>query len=152
MAENGRGNRALVDRLLSLEARQDELTARLAEAPADIPDLHPHFTGIYRQKVERITEALQRPEERDEAAAAIRDIIERITLSPGPGRGVIDATLHGDFRTILEWTHRQKNKTDTPGLGVSVSVVAEARNHRNLPIDILAMFSRSIIQPFDAAA
>jgi hypothetical protein len=25
-----------------------------------------------------------------------------------------------DFRTILEWTHRQKDKADTPGLGVSV--------------------------------
>jgi hypothetical protein len=88
--------------------------------------LHPNFAGIYRQKVERLTEALQRPDERDEAAAAIRNIIERITLSPGPGRGEIDATLHGDFRTILEWTHRQKNKTDTPLSGVSVSVVAGA--------------------------
>ena len=77
--------------------------------------------------MERLTEALQRPDERDEAAAAIRNIIERITLSPGPGRGEIDATLHGDFRTILEWTERQKQ--NTPGAfasGVSVSVVAGA--------------------------
>ena len=87
--------------------------------------------------MERLTEALQRPEERDEAAAAIGDIIERITLRPGPGRGEIDAPLRGDFRTILEWTHRQKNKTDTPLSGVSVSVVAGARNQlcRNRPLE-----------------
>jgi site-specific DNA recombinase len=53
-------------------------------------------------------------------------LIERITLTPGPRRGEIAATLHGDLGTILEWTSRtgQKNKTDTPGAGVSVSVGA----------------------------
>ena len=89
-------------------------------------DLPHDRAGFHVTGRARFTAALQRPEERDEAAAAIRDIIERITLSPGPGRGEIDATLHGDFRTILEWTHRQKNKTDTPLSGVSVSVVAGA--------------------------
>jgi len=68
---------------------------------------------------------------RDQAAEAIRGVIERITLTPGPKRGQIDATLHGDLGTILEWTARtgRKNKTDTPGAGVSVSVVAGVRNH-----------------------
>ena len=53
-------------------------------------------------------------------------MIQRITLTPGPKRGEIAATLHGDLGTILEWTARQgqKNKTDTPAAGVSVSVVA----------------------------
>ena len=82
--------------------------------------------------MERLSDALQNPQESNEAAAAIRGLIERITLTPGPKRGQIDATLHGDLGTILEWTaskHR-KNKTDTPGAGVSVSVVAGARGQR----------------------
>ena len=96
------------------------------------PDIHPNVAGIYRRKVERLSDALQNPQESNEAAAAIRGLIERITLTPGPKRGQIDATLHGDLGTILEWTtskHR-KNKTDTPGAGVSVSVVAGARGQR----------------------
>jgi site-specific DNA recombinase len=124
--ENGAGGRArgLVERIIELEAREDELKARLAQAPTGIPDVHPNAAGIYRRKVERLAEALQHPQERDEAAEAIRGLIERITLTPAAKRGEIAATLHGDLGTILEWTARSKNKTDTPGSGVSVSVVA----------------------------
>jgi site-specific DNA recombinase len=78
--------------------------------------------------VERLAEALQRPQERDEAAEAIRALIDRITLTPGPRRGEIAATLHGDLGTILEWVAQKAN---TPGLasaGVSVSVVAGTHN------------------------
>jgi site-specific DNA recombinase len=83
-------------RLRELEAKQDELTERLSRAPVDIPDIHPNVADIYRRKVERLAETLQRPQERDEAAKAIRALIDRITLTPGPRRGEIDATLHGD--------------------------------------------------------
>jgi len=131
LIEDGGGSRALVARLRELEAREDELKARLGRAPVDIPDIHPNVAGIYRRKVEHLAEALRHPPERDEAAEAIRGLIERITLTPGPKRGEIDATLHGDLGTILEWTARagQRNKTDTPSPGVSVSVVAGVRSH-----------------------
>ena len=130
--ENGGYTRALIDRLCELEARQDELTERLSGATADIPDIHPNVADIYRRKVERLAEALRRPEERDEASAAIRGLIERITLSPGPKRGKIDAVRYGDLGTIIEWTaardrkrnKAKKNRTETPVSGVSVSVVA----------------------------
>lgn len=137
LIEDGGGSRAMVTRLRELETLEDELTERLGQVPADIPDMHPNVAGIYRRKVERLAEALRHPEERDEAAEAIRDVIERITLTPGPRRGQVDATLHGELGTILEWTARtgRKNKTDTPSPGVSVSVVAGARNHLNLLFD-----------------
>jgi hypothetical protein len=136
LVEGGGGSRALLTRLRELEAREDELRARLAQAPVDIPDIHPNVAGIYRRKVERLAEALRYPEERDEAAEAIRGLIERVTLTPGPMRGQIDATLHGDLSKILEWAMRtgQKNKTDTPDAGVSVSVVAGTRNRRLLQL------------------
>ena len=130
--ENGGYTRALIDRLRELEARQDELTDRLSGAAADIPDIHPNVAGVCRRKVERLAEALRHPEERDEAPGATRDLIERITLSPGPKRGQTDAVLYGDLGTIIEWTaakdrkgnRARKNKTDTPVSGMSVSVVA----------------------------
>ena len=92
LIEDGGGSRALVARLRELEAREDELKARLSNAPVDMPDIHPNVAGIYRRKVERLAEALRRPQERNEAAEAIRALIERITLTPGPRRGeTIDA-------------------------------------------------------------
>ena len=133
--EDGGYTRGLTDRLRELEARQDELTERLSGTPVNLPDIHPNVAGIYRRKVERLAEALKHPQERDEAAAAIRGLIERITLSPGPKRGQIDAVLYGDLGTIIEWTaakdrRGRKNRTDTPVSGVSVSVVAGARSQR----------------------
>ena len=116
--------RALMDQLRELEARQDELRERLATAPADI---HPNVAGLYRRKVERLAEALRDPQERGEAAEAVRGLIERIVLTPGAKRGEMDATLHGDLGAVLEWTAKgRKNETDTPSSGMSVPVVAGA--------------------------
>ena len=124
--EDGGYSRPIMARLRELEAKQGELSERLSHTGADIPDVHPNITGIYRRKVERFADALRHPQERDEAAEAIRALIERIALTPGPKRGEIAATLHGDLGTILEWTARTSvnKKTDTPGTGMSVSVVA----------------------------
>ncbi len=122
--EDGGYSRPLMTRLRELEAKQDELTERLSRAPVDIPDIHPNVAGIYRRKVERLAEALQRPQERDEAADAIRALIDRITLTPGPKRGEIAATLHGDLGTILEWAAQKQNPPGLGGSGVSVSLVA----------------------------
>ncbi len=127
--EDGGYSRPLMTRLRELEAKQDELTERLSRAPVDIPDIHPNVGGIYRRKVERLAEALQHPQEHDEAADAIRALIERITLTPGAKRGEIAATLHGDLGTILEWAAQKANTPGQGGSGVSVSVVAGARNH-----------------------
>ncbi|WP_328285757.1 recombinase family protein [Magnetospirillum molischianum] len=124
--EDGGGSRAVMARLRELEAREDEINARLAQAPADIPDIHPNVADIYVRKVARLAEALSHTDERDEAADAIRSLIEKITLTPGPKRGQIDAVLYGDLAAILEWTAQNANTPGLGGSGVSVSVVAGA--------------------------
>ena len=103
-------------RLRELEARQDELAERLAAARADLPDIHPNIADIYRRKVARLAEALDHPEDRDAAASAIRGLIGRIVLTPGEKWAEMDAVLHGDLGTILEWagTGRGNTKTDIP--------------------------------------
>ena len=126
LIEEGGGNRTMVARIRELENREDELKERLSQAPVEIPDIHPNVAGIYRRKVERLAEALQHPQERAEAAEAIRALIERITLTPGPKRGEIVATLHGDLAKILEWAVQKQNTPGAFASGVSVSVVAGA--------------------------
>jgi hypothetical protein len=100
--EDGGYTCMLTSRLKELEARQEALQQRLARAPETLPDIHPNVAEIYRRKVEHLAEALKRPEDRHQAAEAIRGLIERVTLTPGRKRGQIDATLHGELGTILD--------------------------------------------------
>ncbi len=127
--EDGGYVRGMSDRLRELEARQDELTERLAVVPADVPDIHPNIAAIYRRKVARLAEALADPRDRDEAAAAIRGLIERIELTPGEKRGEMHATLHGDLGTIIEWAAADTGNraSATTQSAMSVSVFARAR-------------------------
>ena len=81
--EDGGYTRMLSDRLRVLEAQQDEITECLARAPINIPDIHPNVADTYRRKVARVADALNHLEDRYEAAAALRGLIERIVLAPG---------------------------------------------------------------------
>ncbi len=109
--EQGGYHRALSDRLTELEARQDDLKAKLEEAPADILDLHPNIGDIYRRRIERLTEALSHPDDALEATNAIREVINRIVITPAETRRDLTITLHGDLGTILDWIER----TGKPG-------------------------------------
>ncbi|WP_266065334.1 recombinase family protein [Brucella intermedia] len=117
----------------TLEARRTELNTLLADASEDTPDILPSASAIYAKKVSALTKALNRKEERQEAAETLRGLIEKISLTPGPERGEIYATLHGELGTILNWTERQvigkAAKTTKPAAdatGLSLSVVAGA--------------------------
>ncbi len=90
-----------------LEARREELTALLADAPADTPDTLPSASSIDAKKIVVLTKALNRKQERQEASQDLRTLIEKIVLTPGPERGELYATLHGELRAILEWADRQ---------------------------------------------
>ena len=126
--EDGGYTRTLSDRLRELEAQQDEIAELLAHTPSNIPDIHPNIADVYRRKVERLADALNHPEDRHEATAALRGLIERIVLTPGAKRGELHATLHGEIGTIIEWIARTKpvrtetkacTTTEFPGLSVS---------------------------------
>ncbi len=126
--QDGAYSAVLKERLHKLEVRKAELNDRLATAPLELPDIHPNVSGVYRRKVGRLAKALGKPEERDAAAAAIRGLIDGIVLTPGGKRGELQVTLRGELGRILEWTETgtEKEKTDMPISGMSVSVVAGA--------------------------
>jgi site-specific DNA recombinase len=129
--EQGGWHRALSDRLTELEARQDSLSARMADAPHDVPDMHPGIAETYRRRIERLTAALDHPDDAAEAAEAIREIIDRIVITPGPTRGDLSVTLQGELGTILDWIDRTgkpgyKPAPDAASTRLSASVKARA--------------------------
>jgi hypothetical protein len=76
---------------------------------------------------ERLTEALSHPDDALYATDAIREVIDRIVITPGQQRGENHVTLQGDLATILEWIERAgkpcyKPATDIASSRLSVSV------------------------------
>ena len=129
--EQGGFHRALLDRLTELGARQDDLNARLSQVPVDIPDIHPNIGDIYRRRIERLSDALGHPDDAREAAEALREVIDRIVITPGEKRGAVNVALHGDLGTILDWIARTgktgyKAKADASPTRLSVSVKGRA--------------------------
>ncbi len=59
---------SMKEKMTGLEARREELTALLTDAPADTPDILPSASAIYAKKVVALTKALNRKEERQEAS------------------------------------------------------------------------------------
>lgn len=95
-SEQGGWYRALSGRLTELEAKQDSLTARLSDAPQDVPDIHPGIAETFRRRIERLTAALGHPDDALEAADAIREVIDRIIITPGERRSSYSVTLQAD--------------------------------------------------------
>jgi hypothetical protein len=86
--------------------------------------LHPNLAEIYREKVARLHEELNRPELRDEASAALRSLIDEVRLVPVDGK--LEIELAGALAGILALTSDNPRRE---GQGLQVTLVAGARNH-----------------------
>ncbi|RXZ66591.1 hypothetical protein [Pelagerythrobacter rhizovicinus] len=106
--------------MAELEREKAEITARLAEGPADIPAVHPGIAAIYKRKVARLTDTLDDPDTRLDASSDIRTLVGKIVLHPGEKRGQVHATLHGSLMGILDFV----NDNPAPEEGRVITSVA----------------------------
>jgi site-specific DNA recombinase len=113
------------DRLLELEKRKAELEAVKPVTP--MPRVHPAAADLYAKKVARLEEALNEPGAREEAAEALRTLVEEIRLTPVDG--VLRVELYGELAAILQLGQepQKQNRADT--VSTRFSVVAGNRNH-----------------------
>lgn len=118
--EDGFYQPSMKARMAELEREKAEIAARIAEAPRDIPDVHPGIAEIYRRKVAYLVETLDDPDTRLDASSDIRSLIGRIVLHPGEKRGQVHATLHGELMGILDFV----NGTSQPEAGRVITKVA----------------------------
>jgi hypothetical protein len=100
--EDGFYQPSMKARMEDLERQKAEILARLAEAPEDIPDVHPNIAEVYRAKVIHLTEALADPALQAEAAEDIRSLVGEVVLTPGEKRGDMRAVLRGELMGILD--------------------------------------------------
>ncbi len=103
--EDGLYQPSMKARVAELERERVEISARLAEAPQDVPDVHPGIAEIYKRKVARLAETLGDPDMRLDASSDIRSLVGKIVLHPGERRGEVHATLHGSLTGILDFVN-----------------------------------------------
>jgi hypothetical protein len=100
--EDGMYQPAMKARMNELEQQKAEMEARLAEAPADVPDVHPNIAEHYCAKVIRLAETLAAPESNAEAREDIRSLVGEVVITPGEKRGESHAILRGELMAILD--------------------------------------------------
>jgi hypothetical protein len=122
----------MLDRLDELEKQKDQIGARLAKARPPLPCIHPNVAEIYRAKIQRLDDALARPDDAREAAQAMRGLIDKIVLTPGKKRGEVKAELYGELAAILALTSGQKPRPTEDQRDMRFSVVAGERHQRYL--------------------
>ena len=139
MIEEGEYTPGMVGRLRELENEVAAIEAVMAEAPRDVPDIHPNVAELYRRKVERLTEALGNPDNRTEAATALRALIEKIVITPTERRSEHHVRLFGDLEVILAWAEDRQAIQQAPlrlsfrGGGEGVCVKDFEGSHKRKP-------------------
>ena len=120
------------DKMLELEERQQTLEKRVRNAKEMPVSLHPNLAGYYREQIGRLREALQCPDRREQAAAALRPLIDRIELTPvgRDGQEIPSISLHGRLAGILALAMQTEKRQETGLSEESIKLVAGARNRR----------------------
>jgi site-specific DNA recombinase len=98
------------DRLLLLEKRKAELETMKPVPPT--PRLHPNLAALYASKVAGLEEALNEPEAREQAAEALRGLVDEIRLTPD-ATCVLQIELYGELGAIL--AIGQERNANRPG-------------------------------------
>src|SRR6266481_1078547 len=80
--EDGMYQPAMKARMEELVQQKAEIEARLADAPADLPDVHPNIAEHYRAKVIRLAETLAEPGSNGEAREDIRSLVGEVVITP----------------------------------------------------------------------
>ena len=124
--EDGMYQPEMKARMSELERQRAEIMARMAQARADLPDVHPNVSNLYRARVAKLAEALNEPETNRDAAEAIRALIGEVVLTPGEKRGEVHASLRGELMAILETAGKEGKP---PNQAVRTNAAACPRNH-----------------------
>ena len=87
-------------------------------ASSAVIDFHPQVADLYRQRIGELQAALEADAEAcQKAIAALRELIDRIGVVFGKGRGEFAVTIKGRLATILALAHGQDPESLVAGAG-----------------------------------
>ncbi|MCB9987722.1 MAG: recombinase family protein [Rhodospirillales bacterium] len=127
--KNGVPASEILDDLNRIIARREELEAIL-ETAEEVPVLiHPQMADRYRKEVLSLRRALNDEEHRAEAADLLRNLVEKIVLTPREGEQELAIDLHGDLAGILSVASKKPKSSIKNDLGLQQDkLVAGARS------------------------
>ena len=99
MLDHGVSPWEMKDELNANAARREALQQQLALQSDPKPLLHPDMGKLYREWVVESRAALAHEDTSNEAAAALRKIIDRITLTPENGK--LGIVVQGELARLL---------------------------------------------------
>jgi site-specific DNA recombinase len=94
---------ALRKELIKLEGERAKLAMLKADDENSVIDLSPDLPDFYRRQVETLAEQVMAPDLLPRAAAILRDLIDRLVLHPGPGRGEFQLELRGHLAGLIRF-------------------------------------------------
>jgi site-specific DNA recombinase len=99
-----KATRTLSERLATLEARRAELERELEIAAAPPVELHPRVGDLYRQQVADLKAFLasQEPDDRSQAHALLRQLVERIVVRPTGPYGPVEFDVYGQLAGLFQ--------------------------------------------------
>ena len=105
-------SRSIQERLAELEKERDKAEARLADvAPPPIFEFHPNMADSYRKKVQDLRAALAACDEADraDATAAIRELVEKVTIIRSDPYRPVELKIYGRLATLLEASRDERS-------------------------------------------
>ena len=99
------------DDLAGIVMRREELETLLAGTKEEPVLLHPNMAAQYRKQVANLAQVLNREENRGEAAALLRSLVDRIELRPNQ-QGKLELDLYGDLAGILTLAGKKDRPLD----------------------------------------
>ena len=109
------------------------------EEPGPTPlRIHPNLAKVYKQKVTKLIDCLNKEDIKAEATEIVRDLVDKIVLHPDENGSGLKAVLYGDLAQVLAFCENAELKKDKPAVesaGCQLSVVAGARYQRCLHLD-----------------
>lgn len=108
--KNGIDPTLIKDEINGLQKRKESLTDLLnttEEAPVYI---HPKMGERYAKAIENLITSLNNPEHKDESATILRELIDKIVLTPNEDKSALVVDLFGDLAGILQISKTANDK------------------------------------------
>lgn len=102
---DGMYHASLKEKMTELEQTKEELEAELAEMKnPNVLEMHPNLGESYSRKIEKLIESLNAgEEERLQATAILRSLIEKIEIVPTEKKGQVHIDIYGEMAAILHF-------------------------------------------------